>query len=203
MDPTNANVLIAGMWDFRRKGWTFRSGGDGPTAVSGSALFRSSDGGTTWHRMSAATNRGLPKGPWGRIEVEIAPSNAKTVYAFIEKSAFGTLTRLPTAVARGKNATAANAWFGARSISAAIAVDPTNDRRLFKMNLRMIVSDDGGKSFADSAGGSHGELARHLDRPDGFKNDLRRRRRRPLDQATMAARNGGKVGIFRSVSSIT
>jgi photosystem II stability/assembly factor-like uncharacterized protein len=38
-----------------------------------------------------------------------------------------------------------------------IAVDPTDDQRLFKMNLRMIVSDDGGKSFADSAGGSHGD----------------------------------------------
>ncbi len=28
MDPTNPNILFAGIWDFRRKGWTYRSGGD-------------------------------------------------------------------------------------------------------------------------------------------------------------------------------
>ena len=28
MDPKNSQVLFAGMWDFRRKGWTFRSGGE-------------------------------------------------------------------------------------------------------------------------------------------------------------------------------
>ena len=31
-DPRNPDVLFAGLWDFRRKGWTFRSGGDGPKA---------------------------------------------------------------------------------------------------------------------------------------------------------------------------
>src|ERR671927_32739 len=42
----------AGMWDFRRKGWTFRSGGDGPDAPSGSGLFKSTDGGTTWVELT-------------------------------------------------------------------------------------------------------------------------------------------------------
>src|SRR5207253_5907332 len=32
MDPQTPKTLFAGMWDFRRKGWTFRSGGDGPDA---------------------------------------------------------------------------------------------------------------------------------------------------------------------------
>ena len=35
MDPNDPNVLFVGMWDFRRKGWTFRSGGDGPDKPSG------------------------------------------------------------------------------------------------------------------------------------------------------------------------
>ena len=30
MDARNPKTLFAGMWDFRRQGWTFRSGGDGP-----------------------------------------------------------------------------------------------------------------------------------------------------------------------------
>jgi photosystem II stability/assembly factor-like uncharacterized protein len=156
MDPVNPRVLIAGMWDFRRKGWTFRSGGDGPTAPSGSALYRSTDGGTTWHKLTAATNRGLPKGPWGRIEVAIAPSNPKMVYAFIESPRSALFASTDGGVTweerdRSQRMVWRPFYFGR------IVVDPTNDQRLFKMNLRMIVSDDGGKSFSDSAGGSHGD----------------------------------------------
>src|SRR5437660_6741842 len=40
LDPRAPDVLFASLWDFRRKGWTFRSGGDGPTAFSGSGLYR-------------------------------------------------------------------------------------------------------------------------------------------------------------------
>src|SRR5207244_10234771 len=44
MDKSSPKTLYAGLWDFRRKGWTFRSGGDGPNAPSGSGLFKSTDG---------------------------------------------------------------------------------------------------------------------------------------------------------------
>src|SRR5438105_9990522 len=36
MDRRNPRTIYAGMWDFRRQGWTFRSGGDGPDSFSGS-----------------------------------------------------------------------------------------------------------------------------------------------------------------------
>src|SRR5215470_14960218 len=36
LQPGSPDVVLAGLWDFRRKGWTFRSGGDGPKAASGS-----------------------------------------------------------------------------------------------------------------------------------------------------------------------
>lgn len=156
MDPHDPKVLIAGLWDFRRKGWTFRSGGEGPNAPSGSALYRSTDAGNHWTKMTSATNKGLPKGPWGRIEVAIAPSNSKTVYAFIE----GVRSALFSSQDGGRtwqerDRSQRMVWrpfyFGR------IVVDPTNDKRLFKMNLRMIVSEDGGRSFADSSGGSHGD----------------------------------------------
>src|SRR3989449_4742817 len=35
MDRQNPKTIYAGMWDFRRKGWTFRSGGEGPASPSG------------------------------------------------------------------------------------------------------------------------------------------------------------------------
>src|SRR3981189_2311807 len=84
LDPSDPNIVFAGMWDFRRKGWTFRSGGDGPNQPSGSGLFRSPDGGTTWTEITPEANRGFPKKPYGRLAVAIAPSNPKRVYAFVE-----------------------------------------------------------------------------------------------------------------------
>ncbi len=42
MDPTNPDILFAGLWDFRRQGWTYRSGGATPNDPSGSGFFRTS-----------------------------------------------------------------------------------------------------------------------------------------------------------------
>ncbi|MDP9097633.1 MAG: sialidase, partial [Verrucomicrobiota bacterium] len=156
MDPANPNVLFAGMWDFRRKGWTFRSGGEGPTAVSGSALFRSDDGGTTWQKLDPEKNAGLPKGPYGRIEVATAPSNPNVVYSFIESPRSALYVSNDGGKTwqerdRSQRMVWRPFYFGK------LVVDPTNDKRLFKMNLRMIVSEDGGKSFSDSSGGGHAD----------------------------------------------
>jgi photosystem II stability/assembly factor-like uncharacterized protein len=84
MDRQNPDTIYAGMWDFRRKGWTFRSGGDGPAAFSGSGLFKSTDGGATWIALTDKSAGGLPTKPWGRIAVVVAPSKRTTVYAFVE-----------------------------------------------------------------------------------------------------------------------
>ena len=84
MDPKNPDVLFAGLWDFRRKGWTYRSGGETPNDFSGSGLFRTSDGGKTWKEITPEANKGFPKKPYGRLAVAIAPSNAKRVYCFVE-----------------------------------------------------------------------------------------------------------------------
>src|SRR6516225_7112728 len=59
MQPGNPEVLFAALWDFRRKGWTFRSGGDGPKSPSASGLYRSADGGRTWTELLPADHKGL------------------------------------------------------------------------------------------------------------------------------------------------
>ncbi|MFM7783111.1 MAG: WD40/YVTN/BNR-like repeat-containing protein, partial [Gammaproteobacteria bacterium] len=82
LDPSNPDRLLVGTWDFRRKGWTFRSGGEGPDKPSGSSLYVSEDGGESFTDIRA--RKGLPTGPWGRVEVVHAPSDGKIVYAFIE-----------------------------------------------------------------------------------------------------------------------
>src|SRR5208282_2847713 len=60
MNAQEPKVLFAGMWDFRRKGWTFRSGGASPTAASGSGFFKSADGGATWTELDEKSAKGLP-----------------------------------------------------------------------------------------------------------------------------------------------
>ena len=50
LDPSNPDVVFAGMWQFDRKPWRYDSGD-----TSG-GLFKSSDGGKTWKKVT----RGLP-----------------------------------------------------------------------------------------------------------------------------------------------
>jgi len=153
MDPKNPDVLFAGLWDFRRKGWTFRSGGESPSAPSASALFRSADGGRTWTEV-----KGLGPKPWGRVEVAVAPSNSNVVYAFVESPA-------PALWRSGDGGKTwekrdDSQWMVWRAFYfARLVVDPTNPDRVFKMGGVLIASDDGGKSFTQVGGfgANHGD----------------------------------------------
>jgi photosystem II stability/assembly factor-like uncharacterized protein len=156
MDPVNPEHLLAGTWDFRRKPFEYRSGGDGPDKPSGSRFAESRDGGKTWTNLTAENRKGLPAYPWGRTEIAFAPSNPKRVYAFIENprsalyvSENGGLTWEERDRSQGM---VWRPFYFAR-----IVVDPKNPDRLFKMGYSVTVSEDGGKSFSNAAGGSHGD----------------------------------------------
>ncbi|MDB4956784.1 MAG: sialidase [Myxococcales bacterium] len=154
MDPKHPDVLIAGLWDFRRKGWTFRSGGEGPNDPSGSGLHRSTDGGKTWTSMAA--NKGLPAGPWGRVEVVFAPSNENIVYALIESKS-SALFRSADGGATWEQRDGSQMMVWRPFYFARLVVDPTNPDRIFKPDGNLIVSEDGGRSFSSAGGGAHGD----------------------------------------------
>jgi photosystem II stability/assembly factor-like uncharacterized protein len=158
IEPNNPDIMFAAMWDFRRKGWEYRSGGESPTAPSASGLFRSTDGGNTWTEITTEANKGFPKKPYGRVAVAIAPSNAQRVYAFVESpdsALFVSDDGGATWEKRDKSQ-----WMVWRPFYFAnLIVDPKNPDRLFKPDGALIVSEDGGKSFAVVGGfqGAHGD----------------------------------------------
>ena len=156
LDAANPDRLFAGLWDFRRKGWTFRSGGDSATAPSGSGLYTTSDAGATWTKLDATNASGLPAGPYGRIAVAIAPSDSKIVYAFIE-SPRSALFRSDDGGKTWSERDRSTLMVWRPFYFANIIVDPKNPNRLFKPDLGLITSDDGGKSFSSASGGTHGD----------------------------------------------
>ncbi len=170
MDPSNPNILFAGLWDFRRQGWTYRSGGASPNDPSGSGLFRTTDGGATWKEITPEANKGFPKKPYGRLAVAIAPSNPKRVYAFVESTdsaLFVSDDGGQTWAQRDKSQ-----WMVWRPFYFAnLIVDPKNPDRVFKTDGALILSEDGGKSFATVGGfnGAHGDVHAVWIDPDNTK----------------------------------
>jgi photosystem II stability/assembly factor-like uncharacterized protein len=74
-DPGNPNILYAALWQVQRTPWSLESGG------SGSGLYRSMDGGSTWKRLEG---NGLPKGILGKIGISVSGADSDRVYALIE-----------------------------------------------------------------------------------------------------------------------
>lgn len=156
MDPKRPERLLVGLWDFRRKGWTFRSGGENASAPSGSGLFLTEDGGGHWKQLDAHSAKGLPAGPWGRLALAFAPSDPRIVYAFIE----GTRSALFRSSDGGRtweerDRSQMMVW--RPFYFANLIVDPKNPDRVFKPDGALIASEDGGKSFANVSGRTHGD----------------------------------------------
>ncbi len=151
MDPSNPDKLFAAMWDFRRKPWTFRSGGPG------SGLFVTRDGGETWTRLSA--DDGLPAGELGRIGVAVAASDPDIVTAVVEAKK-GALVRSYDGGRTWKTLTDDDHVLGRPFYYADIRVDPTNENRIYSLNSQLWVSQDEGRSWelVVPSGKVHGDV---------------------------------------------
>ena len=76
IDPSNPEVIYAGLWEVFRTPHSLSSGGPG------SGLHKSTDGGATWTELTA--NPGLPKPVWGKVGVSVSGADATRVYAIVE-----------------------------------------------------------------------------------------------------------------------
>ncbi len=159
MDPTNPRVLYAGMWDHRRYPWTVRSGGPG------SGLYKTTDGGTTWNRLT----EGLPD-TLGKVAISVSPAQPDRVYANIEaagdtggvyRSDDGGNTWKQTSKDR---ITVARAWYYIE-----IFADPVNPNEVYVLNAPVLRSIDGGASFSPLAV-NHGDQHDLWINPDDADN---------------------------------
>lgn len=77
--PTNFSLMYASSWDKDRKAWDFRGSG------AGSAIYKSTDGGGSWTKVSTQ-NSGFPTGE-GVGRIGLAVYDANTVYAIHDNQA--------------------------------------------------------------------------------------------------------------------
>ena len=76
IDPSNSNVIYAGLWNTRRPPWFTYAPTNGP----GGGIFKSIDGGSTWTQLT----NGLPRQGIGRTGIAVAPSNPGRLYAVVD-----------------------------------------------------------------------------------------------------------------------
>jgi len=151
MSAQEPRTIYASTWDFRRQGWTFRSGGPG------SGLFKSTDGGERWTELTPANGKGLPDKPYGRIAVAVAPSKPQVVYAMIE-SKKSALFRSDDGGATWSALDASQYMVWRPFYFAHLIVDPKDENKVFKPDGPLLVSVNGGKSFSVTSENAHGDF---------------------------------------------
>ena len=138
VDPRNENIMYAASWQRHRNVAAYMGGGPG------TKIFKSVDGGNNWRQLKA----GLPKGNLGKIGLAISEINPDILYAAIE------LDRRKGAVYRSQNR--GESWKKmSNTVSGAtgphyyqeLVASPHVLDKIYLMDVRVQVSDDGGKTF--------------------------------------------------------
>ena len=148
MDPNNPRILYAAMWEHGRLPWKVISGGPG------SGLFKSTDMGETWTKMT----EGLPT-KMGKMSIAVSRSNPEKVYALIETDSNEDDRGLYVSTNAGKSWShvtdeprlVQRAWYYIE-----LFVDPRNEDKIYVLSAPALRSDDGGKTW-NSVDGVHGD----------------------------------------------
>jgi photosystem II stability/assembly factor-like uncharacterized protein len=138
MDPRDPDVLYAATWQHQRTVAAVIDGGPE------SGIHKTSDGGTTWTRLES----GLPEGNMGKIGLAISPQNPDVVYAAIElDNRKGGLWRSADRGASWEKRSDAVSGGTGPHYYQELEASPHAFDRLYLMDVRIQVSDDGGTTF--------------------------------------------------------
>jgi len=147
MDPRNPDILFAAAHQRERRVYSKIDGGPE------SAIYKSVDAGETWNKLT----RGLPSGDVGRIGLAIAPANPDIIYALIELP--GNSGGFYRSDDMGESWTKmSNEIAGSPQYYVEIYADPVDPDRIISMDVRNMVSNDGGKTWERL-----GEKNKHVD----------------------------------------
>jgi len=151
-DPKNPQTLYADMWSSRRPPWTTGNPLEGHTG----GLFKSSDGGDTWHPLA----KGLPTNAQGlgRIGFGISPSNPNRMYALVDAAPeVGGLYRSDDAGESWQRVNHEERIWGRGSDFAWVRVAPDNPDTIYICNTSTYRSSDAGTSFTAIKGAPGGD----------------------------------------------
>ncbi len=151
------NILFAASWERLRTPYSLKSGGPG------SALWKSTDGGTTWTEVKGG---GWPDGVKGRISLDINQSNPNIIYAMLEGTGLDAKggyepSRTPRDNGLWRSTDGGGTWTKMNSINvrpfyySQVRSDPKNADRVYFSSTDLQVSDDGGKTSRNAAQGVH------------------------------------------------
>lgn len=161
LDMNNPRILYAAMWDHRRLPWEVRSGG------KGSGLYKSTDGGETWTRMS----KGLPA-ELGKMSIEVSRANSEKVYALVESDTEKEQGGLFVSYDAGDNWTRISkdhrlvqrAWYYIE-----VFADPQQENTVYVLNSPGLKSTDGGRTWTNIRG-THGDYHQLWINPKNSQN---------------------------------
>ena len=164
IDPSNPDVVYAVLWAARQGPWE-----DGEWQGPESGLFKSTDGGTTWKKLT----KGLPTFAegLGRIGVCVSPADPKRLYATVDASP--EKAGIYVSDDAGETFTRTNGesrvW-GRGDDFAEVRAHPKNRDEVWAANTSTYRSIDGGKTFTPVKGAPGGDdyhtIFFHPENPD-------------------------------------
>ncbi|MEE2885799.1 MAG: glycosyl hydrolase, partial [Planctomycetota bacterium] len=138
MDPANPRILYASTWRIIRTPHSLESGGEG------SDLWKSTDSGDTWQKITG--NKGLPEGTTGIIGIAVSPVDHERVWAIIENDKGGVFRSEDGgdtwAKINSERKLRQRAWYYSR-----IYADTQDVDVCYVVNVGFHRSKDGGKTF--------------------------------------------------------
>ncbi|MBV9881082.1 MAG: hypothetical protein JO180_11330, partial [Gemmatirosa sp.] len=140
IDRQHPNVLFAGMWQVEMHTYAMYSGGPS------SAIYKSTDGGTTWQKVE---HPGLPNAPVGKIDVAVAPSDSRRVYALIQTANQGSMWRSDDGGGTWRVVNWTRALIGRAGYYIRLEVSPADANEILVANSSFFRSADGGTTFVE------------------------------------------------------